>query len=148
MSTSDFSIALRVRHPSIDPREISRQIGFEPHHSWRAGDTRRPVAGEAAAGAYRETYWVGLLPIRELPLLPLPASSEPQTTIFFTLLRMRRAEAFWRRISDEGGTIECLVEVHGAEGFRIDLSQALLALLVHLRITLSVESHAAIRAAA
>ena len=143
--TSDFSIALRVRHPSIDPAEISRQIGFAPQHSWKAGDTRRPVAGEAAAGAYRETYWVGLLPTRELPL---PTSSEPQTTIFFTLLRMRRAETFWRRLSDEGGTIECLVEVHAGEEFRIDLSQALLALLVQLRITLSVESHAAIRAAA
>ena len=145
MNASDFSVALRIRHPSIDPAEISRQIGFEPQHSWRAGDPRRPVAGEVTAGAYRETYWVGLLPIRELPQ---PLAAQPQTTIFFTLLRMRRAESFWRRIADEGGTVECLVEVHGGEDFRLDLSQALLALLVHLKITLSVEAHTAIRAAA
>ena len=145
MNGSDFSVALRIRHPSIDPAEISRQIGFDPQHSWKAGEPRRPVAGEITVGSYRETYWVGLLPIRELPM---PANIQPQTTIFFTLLRMRRAEGFWRRIADEGGTIECLVEMHGGEDFRIDLSQALLTLLVQLRITLSVEAHTVMRAAA
>jgi hypothetical protein len=145
MNASDFSIALRIRHPSIDPGELSRQLGFEPQHSWKAGEPRRSASGERAEGVYRETYWVGLLPAMPLPL---SETQQPQTSIFFALLKMKRAAGFWTRIADEGGTVECLIEVHNGASFSLDLSQALLSLLVHLRIALSVEAHPAVRAAA
>ena len=145
MNASDFSVALRIRHPSIDPEELTRQLGFAPQHSWKAGDPRRSASGEIARGVYRETYWVGLLPI--MPLPPVN-DQQPQTSIFFALLKMKRAGAFWKRVADEGGTIECLIEIHSGESFALDLSQALLSLLVHLRIALSVEAHSAMRAVA
>jgi hypothetical protein len=162
MSPDDFSVALRIRHPSIDPEELSRRLGIEPQHAWRAGDPRREENGELGAGMYRETYWVGLLPpgppfgpmfgvSRRGPLAVGTVQLElahPQPTILFALLKMKRDAAFWRELVAQGGTIECLLQVHKAERFELELSHPLLLTLVELKITLSVEIDTALRAAA
>ena len=166
MSTCGFSVALRLRHPHIDPAELTRHLGIEPQHAWRAGEQRRLESGEPGQGFYRETYWVGLLP--NIPLAlgemvgtrrgPLSARSAermaelvtltPQTDLFFTLLKMKRSAAFWKAFGDEGGTIECLLQIHAPERFNFEMSQALLTLLVAMRVTLSIEVDSAQRAAA
>ena len=61
---------------------------------------------------------------------------------------MKRSSGFWREFADQGGTVECLLQVHKADRFQLDLSQALLLALVELRITLSIEVEGALRAAA
>jgi len=163
MSPHEFSIALRIRHPSIDPTAITRKLGVAPQHAWRAGEPRTIEEGEVGSAFYRETYWVGLLPPR--PWTPtigpfVPATSarvveaarnvatHPQVALYFTLLQMKRAAGFWREFAEQGGTIDCLVQVHRAERFQLDLSQALLVALVELKITLSIEVDAGLRAAA
>jgi hypothetical protein len=159
MSPDDFSVTLRIRHPSIDPSELSRRLGLEPQHAWRAGDRRRGDDGEPRDGTYRETYWVGLLPPgppfgplfgRRGPLAVGIAESfaHPQPTMLFSLLRMKRDAAFWRELVAQGGTIECQLRVQKAGRFDLELSHALLVALVELRITLSVEVDPALRAAA
>jgi hypothetical protein len=159
MNPEDFSIALRIRHPSIDPAEITDRVGIEPQHAWRAGEPRRVERGEGGSALHRETYWVGLLP----PRLPGPtlgrlsesaenairnATTHPQSALYFTLLKMKRGGDFWREFAEQGGTVECLLQVHKADRFQLDLSQALLIALVELRITLSIEVDGALRAAA
>jgi hypothetical protein len=159
MDPQDFSIALRIRHPSIDPADVTRRLGVEPQHAWRAGEPRRVKQGEVGSAVHRETYWVGLLP----PRLPGPAlerlgehaqealrnaTTHPQVALYFTLLKMKRATDFWREFAEQGGTVECLLQVHKADRFQLDLSQALLLALVELRITLSIEVEGALRAAA
>jgi hypothetical protein len=163
MSTAGFSVALRLRHPHIAPDELTRHLGIEPQHAWRAGEQRRLENGEPGQGVYRETYWVGLLPSVPLGIGemtgtrrgPLSARSAaalavitPQSDLFFTLLRMKRAAAFWKTFGDEGGTIECLLQIHAPERFNFEMSQALLTLLVAMRVTLSIEVDSAQRAAA
>ena len=158
MSPHDFSIALRIRHPSIDPAEVTRRLGIDPHHAWRAGEPRHVDDDDAGSALHRETYWVGLLPPARL-LGPSPWSQGveesllrsvalPQASLYFTLLKMKRSAGFWREFADEGGTVECLLQVHKADRFQLDLSQALLLALVDLRITLSIEVEGALRAAA
>ena len=157
MSPNDFSIALRIRHPSIDPAEVTRRLGIDPQHAWRAGEPRQLDDDDAGSAVHRETYWVGLL----LPprLGPAPwgphveerlrsATENPQVSLYFTLLKMKRSAGFWREFADQGGTVECLLQVHQADRFQLDLSQALLLALVELRITLSIEVEGALRAAA
>jgi hypothetical protein len=157
MSPHDFSIALRIRHPSIDPAEITRRLGIDPQHAWRAGEPRQVDGDDAGSALHRETYWVGLLP--SPPLGPSPwsprveeslrrAANLPQGSLYFTLLQMKRSAGFWREFADQGGTVECLLQVHKADRFQLDLSQALLLALVDLRITLSIEIEGALRAAA
>jgi len=161
MGPQEFSIALRVRHPSIDPAEVTSRLGIEPQHAWRAGEPRRIDDDGAGSAVHRETYWVGLLPPPRLagPTVASwlePATAErlraaanvPQASLYFTLLKMKRSAGFWREFAEQGGTVECLLQVHKADRFELDLSQALLLALVDLRITLSIEVEGALRAAA
>jgi len=167
MDPQDFSIAFRIRHPHIDPAEVSRQLEIEPQHAWRAGEPRRREPGEMGSAAYRETYWVGLLhgPQPLAGMLPELLLSEsrlgpiglatpavrtepvhPQITLYFTLLKMKRAASFWRTFTDQGGTVECLLQVHTTEGFQLEMSQALMLMLVELKVALSIEVDSAQRA--
>jgi len=157
MGPNDFSIALRIRHPSIDPKEVTRRVGIDPQHAWRAGEPRHVDGDHAGSALHRETYWVGLLPPPVLGPSPWGhgvdeslrrAAALPQASLYFTLLNMKRSAAFWREFADQGGTIECLLQVHRADRFQLDLSQALLLALVELRITLSIDVDGALRAAA
>ena len=157
MSPNDFSIALRIRHPSIDPAEVTRKVGIDPQHAWRAGEPRHVDDDDAGSALHRETYWVGLLPPPVLGPSPWGqrvdeslsrAAALPQASLYFTLLNMKRSASFWREFADQGGTVECLLQVHKADRFQLDLSQALLLALVDLRITLSIEVEGALRAAA
>jgi hypothetical protein len=159
MSLHDFSIALRIRHPSIDPAEVTRRVGVDPQHAWRAGEPRHVDGDDAGSALHRETYWVGLLPPPRAfepaqwgqsvdESVRRAAATLPQASLYFTLLKMKRSARFWREFADQGGTVECLLQVHKADSFQLDLSQALLLALVDLRITLSIEVEGALRAAA
>jgi hypothetical protein len=56
-----FQLSLHVRHPSVDPEEISRELGLEATESFRAGDPRHSRSGVAATAVHVETYWVAVL---------------------------------------------------------------------------------------
>jgi hypothetical protein len=160
MDPQEFSVTFRIRHPHIDPAELSRQLGVDPQHAWRAGDPRQVEPGEVGSGVYRETYWVGVLegPQPWAGMLPTPArlgplaaavktgAALPQAALYFTLLRMKRAAAFWRAFAEQGGTVECRLQVHETEGFELEISQALLLMLVELKVALSFEVDGAPRA--
>lgn len=59
MSAYEFTISLRIRHPSIDPSTITGTLGIEPPHTWKAGAPRRDSGGEDLTGVYRDSYWMG-----------------------------------------------------------------------------------------
>ena len=60
-SPEPFQISLRVRHPTIDPVLISRELKVEPEHCFRAGEPRESSSGIAAAAVHGESYWLGSL---------------------------------------------------------------------------------------
>lgn len=158
MQAQDFTATLRIRHPSMDPDEITRRLGMPPVHCWRAGDPRSLPAGELGDSAHRETYWVGpasgglTASYREaLRRSPLPAATTPESTevlLFTPLLRMWRERAFWQRFAAEGGSVDLLVTVEHSDGFRFDLPPKVLTILVELRIGLSLSIESAMHAAA
>ncbi|HEY8508676.1 MAG TPA: DUF4279 domain-containing protein, partial [Steroidobacteraceae bacterium] len=76
----EFTIALRLRHPDIDPAEITRQLGLQPQAAWRAGEVRRDTSGEELDGTYRETYWLG-------KLMPEPRLSGDGVTVESVILQ-------------------------------------------------------------
>jgi len=53
-----FTLTLAIRHPSIDPEEISRLLARVPYQSWLAGAPRRTPTGRAMPSVARESYWV------------------------------------------------------------------------------------------
>jgi hypothetical protein len=56
-----FQLSLRIKHPSIDPADISKELGIEPEHSFRAGQPRHSKSRVAPAAVHNESYWLAAL---------------------------------------------------------------------------------------
>jgi hypothetical protein len=59
--TELFQLSLRIRHPSLDPADLTREFHIEAEHSFRAGDPRPSRSGLAPASVHTESYWLGAL---------------------------------------------------------------------------------------
>ena len=138
MSEYEFTISLRIRHPSIEPLTITETLGIEPQHTWKAGDARRSPAGEALGGSYRETYWMARL-MREPELSSDRASVE--SVLLQTLAHLRRSHAFLEQLGTDEGVAELHVSLFARENFRLDLSAETLATLGRLGLAVALEIH-------
>jgi hypothetical protein len=56
-----FELSLRIRHPSMDPADLSRQLGIDATHSFRAGEPRPSRSHITSASVHGESYWLGTL---------------------------------------------------------------------------------------
>ena len=56
-----FEISLRIRHPSIDPDRISRELRLQPEHCFKAGEPRESNSGSPLTCAHAESYWLASL---------------------------------------------------------------------------------------
>jgi hypothetical protein len=136
MSDYEFTMSLRIRHPHLEPAEITRMVGIEPQHTWRAGDSRRDPAGEALEGSYRETYWLARL-MAEPALASTHVGVESELTR--SLAQLRKAFTFLQALKAEGGSVELLVSVFAREDFRIELLSESLELLGRLGVTVALD---------
>ena len=59
--TVPYQLSLHVRHPSVDPEEISRELSLEAVECFRAGEPRHSRSGLAATAVHGETYWVAVV---------------------------------------------------------------------------------------
>lgn len=116
-----FEISLSIRHPTIDPAEISRTLDIEPIDAFRAGDPRPHGSLEGETRAHPETYWVAVFTPDTWPMQQSLAHFWPEATVRtlrrnvrLTLearlatvceqLRSRHRE-FLQRLRAEGGRI-------------------------------------------
>ena len=138
MSEYEFTLSLRLRHPSIDPFRITQTLGIEPQHTWKAGDSRRDPAGAALEGAYRDSYWMGRL--MEEPKLSSDRLSV-ESVLLQTLAHLRRSQAFLEQLHAEGGVAELHVSLYAREAFRLELSDETLRLLGRLGMAVALDVH-------
>jgi hypothetical protein len=125
-ATDLFQLSLRVRHPSIDPAEISRELGLEADHSFCAGEPKRPASTLGGAAVHTQSYWLARMvwPGGGADILPashasIPASARerlrfgtPETALTLcTANLLRNHAAFIRRIQAEGGDVSLLLEL-------------------------------------
>jgi hypothetical protein len=132
MSDYEFTMSLRIRHPSIDPAEITRVLTLDPQHTWRAGEAR----ADAAGGTYRESYWMGKL-MREPQLVSDHVSVESE--ILRALAQLRRSFGFLEKLKAEGGAAELHISVFAREDFRLEFLAESLGLLGRLGFTLALD---------
>lgn len=138
MSEYEFTVSLRLRHPTIDPLSITQRLGIEPQHTWRAGDPRRDPAGGALVGVYHESYWMGRL--MEEPQLS-SARVSVESVLLERLTHLRRSQDFLEQLHAEGGIAELHVSLYAREAFRLELSGESLGLLGRLRLSVALEVH-------
>jgi hypothetical protein len=140
MSDYEFTMSLGIRHPHIDPAEITRNLAIEAQHMWRAGDPRRDAAGGEIEGHYRESFWMGRLMAQpELASDRVGVESE----ILRVLGRLRKSFDFLERLSREGAAAELHVSIFAREEFRLEFLPESLSMLgrLGLRMVLELKPH-------
>jgi Domain of unknown function (DUF4279) len=135
----NFTVSLGIRHPSIDPDEITRSLGFEPQHSWKAGDKRRTAQGRPLDGNYHESYWTG--EFRELDA-SLRGVVEIEAVLLQAVVQLRRSQKFLSRLQSEGATVELHVQVAGGSEFTFALSTQLISMIARSGFSLVLRVHA------
>jgi hypothetical protein len=135
----NFTVSLTIRHPGIDPREITSVLGFEPQHSWQAGEQRRTAQGRPLDGTYHESYWTG--EFRELDA-SLRGVVEIEAVLLQAVVQLRRSQKFLSRLQAEGATVELYVEAAGGSDFTVALSPQLTSMLARSGFSLVLKVHA------
>jgi hypothetical protein len=145
-----YTAFLRVRHPSIDPGEITRVLGLEPAHAWAAGSPRGEAA--TARGAHAESYWFAPLgesiwsqqagnDEREAGQpWQFPSQTLPLETFLLTLMRqLAPHQRFFARLHTEGGSCELAVTLSASDRFSIELPAGLLRSLAALDMSITLD---------
>ena len=131
-----FELSLRIRHPSVDPAELSRELALDAEHSFRAGEPRRSRGDASPASVYAESYWLATLdptswpadawssghPDRDFAVRELRKSATRGLgwALSFSARRFLRAKALFERMRSEGGQVSVLVTLSPAlESFTI-----------------------------
>lgn len=145
MSEYEFTVSLRIRHPTIDPAMISAMLGIQPQHTWRAGEPRCDPSGAELGGAHHDSYWMGRL--MDDPQLSSDSISL-ERVILKTLSQLRRSQPFLEQLDAEGGVAELLVSLYARDDFRLELPSDSLTLLgrMHLAVALDVHPQSPLKA--
>jgi hypothetical protein len=155
-----FQLSLRIRHPSIDPEEISSALKMEPEHSFKVGTPRASHSGSTTT-RHSESYWLGALEpsawLSRTPALDIHvhghgpaagmgergramASNVLELALgLFTNLFLRQHAAFMRRMQSEGGQVCLLVQISPTSVRGFTLSPQTARTLGELGVTVEFE---------
>lgn len=149
-----FELSLRIRHPSIEPAELSRELGLEANHSFRAGDPR-PSRGAATPAMYGESYWLGSIDPSSWPA-DAWLSEKPQLEVIvrqtrkamtrdlgwalsLTAWRLIHAKALFERLRSSHGEVSLLIGVSAAAVASFNLTPEASRMFSDLGITLEFD---------
>jgi hypothetical protein len=151
-----FQLSLRIRHPSMDPAEISKGLGIEPEHSFRAGQPRHSKSGVAPATVHTESYW--LAPLSPASWFGNPSFAEPLNlsitqehidaaiarnltgALALYAVRLNKSQgALLQRILSEDGDISLLVTLSPAAVSSFSLAPEVSRVFGELGVTLEFE---------
>jgi hypothetical protein len=133
-----IQMSIRVRHPSIDPQEISAALGLEPEHFFKAGEARTPRAKGQIAGCHTQSYWLAPVTAKtwseqlEPGFLAAIAARNPgwksnvreeqwrkaiqglrdenvEAVLLYFLMRLNSHQAFLQRIQADGGDVSLIL---------------------------------------
>lgn len=150
-----FQLSLRIRHPSMDPADISRELGMESEHSFRAGQPRASKSGVANAAVHTESYWLaplnpaswyGNLPFERLPeaisqnMIDSAMARNLAGALGLCAGRFNKAHAaLLHTIRSEGGDTSLLVTLSSAAVSNFSLAPEVSRLFGELGVTLEFE---------
>lgn len=156
-----FELSLRIRHPSMDPAAISRELRLEPEHCFKAGEPRESSSGIAAATVHAESYWLATLdPISWADvqtIFDMSVAGQPRLPVSSDRVRSLRSVSlgmtlsmvashflrshgdFMRRIQAEGGEVALIVEISGRSVQSFTLTSQIARAIADLGIDIDFE---------
>ncbi len=136
MSDYQITMSLGVRHPDMDPAQITRALGLQPGHVWRKGEERLDETGAVLGGTHRASYWF-------CEIAPRPKFSGERVGVESELSRvlhqLRKSIAFLQDLHFGGGATELCVTIFAHGDFRIELLPEETALLGRLGVAMTIE---------
>jgi hypothetical protein len=164
-AAAPIQLSLRIRHPSIDPGEISASLGLEPEYSFKAGDLRKAAAPGRTAGRHPQTYWLAPVtpeswtdPIEPSFLAAIaernPVSNRALSAealrevtksiryrsleglLLYFLNRLNARRSFLQRIQADGGDVSVIMVMERESAADFTLPVSLARLLVDLGISI------------
>jgi hypothetical protein len=126
-----YQLSLRIRHPSMDPADITRELGLTPEHAFKAGDARPSGHSLAPASVYPESYWLAVLKPQGAAI-DVSFPGRPQTQLAQERLQASEMGLNWalslstvkllnphvdllQRIKSEGGEVSLLLAISGQD---------------------------------
>lgn len=156
LQLAPFQLSLRIKHPSMDPADISEELGIEPAHCFRAGQPRPSKSGLGVAAVHTESYW--LAPLDPASWFGNPSFAQPLRhaitqehvnaaiarnltgALSLCAARFNKAHAaLLDTIRSEGGEISLLVTLSSTSLSTFSLSPEVSRLFGQLGITLEIE---------
>ena len=116
----EYSVALRFRHPRIDPKVISEQIGRKPSRSWTAGDARTTPKGERLRGHNEETYWSA--PLHSKRTLD-SRKTDFEKFIIVVIDKLEPHKKFINKLIRGGGKAEIFIGLFGTNDYGFELKR-------------------------
>jgi hypothetical protein len=150
-----FQLSLRIRHPSMDPEVISRELRIEPEHSFQAGQLRQ-LRSSGAPAVHTQSYWLAALnPAAWFENLSFPepvafattqkhidAAVARNLTWALSLCAVRLSKlhgSLLQQIRSEGGEISLLVTLSPTAASSFNLAPEVSRICGELGITLEFE---------
>jgi hypothetical protein len=158
-----IQLSLRIRHPSIDPEEISRSFGLKPEHSFKAGAPRGP----RSSGHHTQTYWLarvsmdsGSDPFEPSFLATIASRSgrtvslsaeawqkvtenlrvrSPELMMLYFLNRLNSQQPFLQQVQREGGDASLILLMERESSADFTLPPSVSRLLVELSISVEFQ---------
>jgi hypothetical protein len=164
-AATPVQLSLRIRHPSIDPEEISSSLELTPEHCFKAGAPRKAGTGGRTTGRHTQTYWLAPItpeswpdPIEPEFLAAIAGKNlgpnAPQAVeglqaasrnirsrsvdglLLFFLHRLNSRHAFLQRIQSDGGDVSVIMVVERESAADFTLPVSVARLLAQLGISI------------
>jgi len=126
-----FRMTLLVRHPDIEPSEISGQLDLRPHTAFKAGSPRVLPNGKALPGLATESRWSHIF--------ALDTSLRLEAALEGIVEHLERHSKFVNELNLRGANIELYVKVSGDVNMGDSLSWKLLGRMAKLHVALGME---------
>ena len=151
-----FQLSLRIRHPCIDPKSISKELRIEPEYSFQAGQPRHSRSSVVPAAVHTESYWLAALnpaawfenlsfpepSALAIPQKHLDAAVARNLTWALSLCAVRLSKlhgTLLHQIRSEGGEISLLITLSPAAVSCFNLAPEVSRICGELGITLEIE---------
>lgn len=128
---SKYSIRLSIRHPDIDPNEITRTLGMEPDIAWTPGLPKVTSHGKILPTKAKSTYWNYDKIVEDDPKFSV--------TLKKIVLNLEKHRDFLKGIIQTYGDIEIDIQFYGQANIGDIIDWDVLEKMARLKINLGIE---------
>lgn len=128
---TSYNVILLVRHPDVDPGELSREFGLTPHVAFRKGSVRILENGKKLPGVSRDSRWNHVYRFSK--------DRRVGDALAHVMTFLEGHKGFIKKLCLQGASFELYVQLPGATNIGDSISWELLRRMSQLRVSLGIE---------